>query len=103
MLTSAAAAVSQAVLDRLPPQWHAGQITDKSDMYAFGVVVLEVMTGMQAVDARRPQGCETLPHLLQPALQAVQLMQVCWHAVLSWLPTEQETSMLRMICEGLRG
>ena len=46
-------------------------------MYAFGVVVLEMMTGMQAVDARRPQGCETLPHLLQPAMQAVQLMQVC--------------------------
>lgn len=55
---------------------NAGQITDKSDMYAFGVMVLEMMTGMQAVDARRPEGCETLPQLLQPALQAVQCMQV---------------------------
>ena len=45
-------------------------------MYAFGVVVLEMMTGMQAVDARRPPGCEALAHLLHPALQAVQLMQV---------------------------
>ncbi len=54
----------------------AGQTTDKSDVYAFGVVVLEMMTGMQAVDARRPTGCEALPQLLQPALQAVQLMQV---------------------------
>jgi len=45
-------------------------------VYAFGVVVLEMMTGMQAVDARRPTGCEALPQLLQPALQAVQLMQV---------------------------
>ena len=80
VLTSIAAAVSKAGLERLQPQWHAGQITDKSDMYAFGVVVLEMMTGMQAVDARRPQGCETLPHLLQPALLAVQLMQVCQHA-----------------------
>lgn len=51
-------------------------------MYAFGVVVLEMMSGMQAVDARRPQGCETLPLLLQPALQAVQLMQVGWPASL---------------------
>ncbi len=56
--------------------WRAGQTTDKSDVYAFGVVVLEMMTGMQAVDARRPTGCEALPQLLQPALQAVQLMQV---------------------------
>lgn len=53
----------------------SGQTTDKSDVYAFGVVVLEMMTGMQAVDARRPTGCEALPQLLQPALQAVQLMQ----------------------------
>jgi len=45
-------------------------------VYAFGVVVLEMMTGMQAVDARRPTGCEALPQLLQPALQGVQLMQV---------------------------
>ena len=36
-----------------------------------------MMTGMQAVDARRPEGCEALPQLLHPALQAVQLMQVC--------------------------
>lgn len=57
-------------------QCNAGQITDKSDMYAFGVMVLEMMTGMQAVDARRPEGCEALPQLLQPALQAVQSMQV---------------------------
>lgn len=67
-------------LDTQRPKWCAGQITDKSDMYAFGVVVLEMMSGMQAVDARRPQGCETLPLLLHPALQAVQLMQVCWPA-----------------------
>ena len=92
MVTSDAAAVSKVRLDRLQPQWHAGQITDKSDMYAFGVVVLEMMTGMQAMDARRPQGCETLPQLLQPALQAVQLMQVCQLATLSRLPTKGNNS-----------
>ena len=90
MLACAVAAICKAGLDRPRPQWHAGQTTDKSDMYAFGVVVLEMMTGMQAVDARRPQGCETLPHLLQPALQAVQLMQVCRHASLSRLPTKAQ-------------
>lgn len=61
-------------------------------MYAFGVVVLEMITGMQAVDARRPQGCETLPQLLQPALQAVQLMQVCQLATLSRPPTKEKGS-----------
>ena len=65
----------------------AGQTTDKSDVYAFGVVVLEMMTGMQAVDARRPQGCEALPQLLHPALQAVQLMQVSFPPFLAGSPT----------------
>lgn len=56
-------------------------------MYAFGVVVLEMMTGMQAVDARRPQNCEALPQLLQPALQAVQLMQVSFPPFLAGVLT----------------
>ena len=51
-----------------------GEVSEKSDVYAFGVVVLEVMTGMQAVDSCRPAGCQALPLLLQPALQAVHLM-----------------------------
>ena len=98
VLTSVAAAVPKAGLEKLQPQWHAGQITDKSDMYAFGVVVLEIMTGMQAVDARRPQGCETLPHLLQPALQAVQLMQVCGHGHIKRISNSQDCTQHGFFC-----
>ena len=36
----------------IPPEYYAGKISIKTDVYAFGVVVLEVLTGLASFDGR---------------------------------------------------
>eukprot|EP00731_Ephydatia_muelleri_P017171 Em0010g269a len=36
-----------------PPEYYRGEITTRMDTYSFGVVLLEVLTGLQAYDSRR--------------------------------------------------
>lgn len=40
----------------LAPEYaETGKITDKADVYAFGVVLLELITGCKAIDYSRPR------------------------------------------------
>lgn len=47
-----------------------GHLYVKSDVYAFGVVLLEVMTGKKAHDPRRPNGQENLVDWLRSELSS---------------------------------
>ncbi|KAL0431055.1 UNVERIFIED_CONTAM: putative serine/threonine-protein kinase PIX13, partial [Sesamum radiatum] len=40
----------------------------KSDVYGFGVVLLEMLTGLRALDTRRPSGQHNLVDWLKPLL-----------------------------------
>lgn len=40
----------------------------KSDVYGFGVVLLEIMTGLRALDTKRPNGEQNLVEWLRPVL-----------------------------------
>ncbi|XP_059623334.1 probable serine/threonine-protein kinase PIX13 isoform X2 [Cornus florida] len=45
-----------------------GHLYVKSDVYGFGVVLLEVLTGMRALDTKRPSGQQNLVEWTRPLL-----------------------------------
>ncbi|XP_050229613.1 probable serine/threonine-protein kinase PIX13 [Mercurialis annua] len=45
-----------------------GHLYIKSDVYGFGVVLLEMMTGLRALDTKRPNGQQNLIEWLKPIL-----------------------------------
>ena len=60
---------AQGTLGYLDPEYYRNyQLTDKSDVYSFGVVLLEVLTGLRALDTDRPSGQHNLVDWAKPPL-----------------------------------
>ncbi|XP_066381550.1 proline-rich receptor-like protein kinase PERK8 [Miscanthus floridulus] len=51
-----------------PEYASSGKLTDRSDVFSFGVVLLELITGQKPVDASRPLGDESLVEWSRPLL-----------------------------------
>ncbi|RCV21550.1 hypothetical protein SETIT_4G148200v2 [Setaria italica] len=53
----------------LAPEYaSSGKLTDRSDVFSFGVVLLELITGRKPVDQTRPPGQESLVEWARPVL-----------------------------------
>ncbi|KAG2319204.1 hypothetical protein Bca52824_012417 [Brassica carinata] len=53
-----------------PEYLETGHLYAKSDVYGFGLVLLEIMTGLRVYDPKRPHGQESLVDLLRPKLSS---------------------------------
>lgn len=54
----------------LAPEYaQTGQITDKADVYAFGIILIELVSGRKAVDLKRPKGQQCLIEWARPLLE----------------------------------
>ncbi|GJY17828.1 proline-rich receptor-like protein kinase PERK9 [Tanacetum coccineum] len=51
-----------------PEYASSGKLTEKSDVFCFGVVLLELITGRKSVDASQPLGDESLVEWARPLL-----------------------------------
>ncbi|OAY60487.1 probable serine/threonine-protein kinase PBL7 [Manihot esculenta] len=51
-----------------PEYFQHGKVSDKTDVYAFGVVLLELITGRKPIEAKRPPGEENLVLWAKPLL-----------------------------------
>lgn len=60
-----------------PEYASSGKLTEKSDVFSFGVVLLELITGRKPVDASQPLGDESLVEWV------TSLFLVCWFNLLS--------------------
>ncbi|XP_030499810.2 LEAF RUST 10 DISEASE-RESISTANCE LOCUS RECEPTOR-LIKE PROTEIN KINASE-like 1.5 [Cannabis sativa] len=61
----------------LDPDYHRSfRLTEKSDVYSFGVILLELITGMRAVDQRRDKREMALADLVVSKIHTGQLHQV---------------------------
>ena len=49
----------------LAPEWLSSTITEKADIYSFGVVVLEIVSGRKNLENNQPEGSANLINILQ--------------------------------------
>ncbi|PKA65952.1 putative serine/threonine-protein kinase [Apostasia shenzhenica] len=78
----------------LDPEYHRTfRLTEKSDVYSFGVVMMELVTGMKAVDVRRDKREISLAEMMVGRIQVGQLRGIVDPLLLLLRPPEDDKYM----------
>lgn len=56
----------------------SGKLTDKSDVFSFGVVLLELISGRRPVDMTQPPGQESLVEWVRSNVLMLLNLSPCW-------------------------
>lgn len=61
----------------LAPEYaQSGEITEKADVFSFGVVLVELITGRKAIDINRPKGQQYLTEWARPLLEETAIAEL---------------------------
>ncbi|KAL6888966.1 hypothetical protein ACP4OV_009992 [Aristida adscensionis] len=60
----------------LAPEWLSSTITEKADIYSFGVVMLEIVSGRKNLDHSQPEGSSNLINILQEKIKIGQVLDI---------------------------
>ncbi|CAO2037824.1 unnamed protein product [Urochloa humidicola] len=60
----------------LAPEWLSSTITEKADIYSFGVVVLEIVCGRKNLENNQPEGSNNLINVLQEKIKIGQVLDI---------------------------
>nr|XP_051206063.1 G-type lectin S-receptor-like serine/threonine-protein kinase SD2-5 [Lolium perenne] len=60
----------------LAPEWLTSTITEKADIYSFGVVLLEIVSRRKILDSNQPEGGTNLINLLQEKMKVGQVLDI---------------------------
>ncbi|KAM3389274.1 hypothetical protein ACQJBY_011413 [Aegilops geniculata] len=60
----------------LAPEWLTSTITEKADIYSFGVVLLEIVSRRKILDDTKPEGSTNLINLLQEKIKIGQVLDI---------------------------
>ncbi|KAK4756198.1 hypothetical protein SAY87_006325 [Trapa incisa] len=96
----------QGTLGYLDPEYlHSGQLTDKSDVYSFSIVLAELLTGMQAISFDKPEKERYLSSVLVSAVKEDRCLEIIDCAILNEDNGRQieEVALLASKCLGVRG
>ncbi|GAA0167383.1 hypothetical protein LIER_22328 [Lithospermum erythrorhizon] len=58
-----------------PEYYRTGQFNTKCEVYAFGVVTVEMITGLWVMDSTRPDGQQNLIHWIKPHLSSIKSLE----------------------------
>ncbi|XP_047332145.1 inactive protein kinase SELMODRAFT_444075-like [Impatiens glandulifera] len=79
----------------LAPEYaQSGQITEKADVYSFGMVLLELVTGRKAMDIARPRGQQCLSEWARPLLKKLAIEELIDPRIRNQCSEQEVISML---------